>query len=119
MDEARHKLAAERFELVLCDITMAGESGSNSFGPSPATRPDTVVVMVTGSDDPQIAEQAVALGVYGYLVKPFTSNEVLITVAAALRRRELELERKHWTSTRASCASSPTGSASAATCTTT
>ena len=36
-----------------------------------ATHPETSVVLVTGLDDPEVASQAFALGVHGYLVKPF------------------------------------------------
>jgi len=93
VDEARAKLANQRFGLVLSDITMPGDSGVELVRAVSGEAPETVVVMVTGVDDPKIAEQAIALGVYGYLVKPFTPNEVLITVASALRRRTLELER--------------------------
>jgi len=93
VDEARRKLAGERFELVLSDITMPGESGLELAQLVAGDAPDTVLVMVTGVDDPEIAAQALAMGAYGYLVKPFTTNELLIAVATALRRRTLELER--------------------------
>jgi signal transduction histidine kinase len=93
VDEARDKIATQHYGLILCDITMPGESGVELLRTVASDAPNTVVVMVTGIDDPEIAEQAVALGVYGYLVKPFTANEVRITVATALRRRTLELER--------------------------
>jgi YesN/AraC family two-component response regulator len=94
VEEARRKLAAERFELVLCDITMPGTSGLELAQLVAGDAPDTVLVMVTGVDDPEIAAQALGMGVYGYLVKPFTPNEILITVETALRRRTLELERR-------------------------
>jgi signal transduction histidine kinase len=93
VDHARRQLATGRFELVLCDISMAGESGLELARSLATDAPETVVVMVTGVDDPKIAAEAVDLGVYGYLVKPFTTNEILITVAGALRRRDLELDR--------------------------
>ena len=48
--------------------------------------------MVTGIDDPEIAELALRSGAYGYLVKPFTHNEVLVAVSNAGRRRCLEIE---------------------------
>ena len=79
---------------VLCDIMMKGESGLELVRTVAPDAPNTAVLMVTGVDDPRIAEEALALGVYGYLVKPFTPNEVRITVTGALRRRTLELERK-------------------------
>jgi putative two-component system response regulator len=43
-------------------------------------------------DDPAVAETALEYGAFGYLIKPFERNTVLITVANALRRRELEIE---------------------------
>ena len=50
--------------------------------------------MVSGADDPQLAETALALGAYGYIVKPFRDSEVNIGIANALRRRRLEIENK-------------------------
>ena len=37
---------------------------------------------------------AFEIGAYGYLIKPFTENEICITLAGALRRRELEVARR-------------------------
>ena len=90
VDEARRKLAETDFELVLCDINLSGESGLDLLRSVSPTLGDTAVVMVTGIDDPKVAEEAFEMGVYGYLVKPFTPNEVCITVESALRRRALE-----------------------------
>jgi putative two-component system response regulator len=92
--EARDQLASETFELVLCDINMAGESGLALVRQVAAELPDTGVVMVTGVDDPEVAAEAIAMGAYGYLVKPFLPNEVLINVDSGLRRRELERGRR-------------------------
>ena len=50
--------------------------------------------MVTGLDDPELAKVALEHGAYGYVIKPFTPNEMLISVANALRRRELEIENR-------------------------
>jgi putative two-component system response regulator len=49
--------------------------------------------MLTGVDDPSVADQALEIGAYGYLVKPVGGNEALINVSSNLRRRELELAR--------------------------
>ena len=56
--------------------------------------PDTAVVMVTGMDDAEIAETALGLGAYGYIIKPFKANEVRINVSNALRRRDLEIDNR-------------------------
>jgi putative two-component system response regulator len=50
--------------------------------------------MVTVQDDPELAKVALEHGVYGYVIKPFTVNELVISVANALRRRELEIQNR-------------------------
>jgi putative two-component system response regulator len=52
--------------------------------------------MVTGMDDPALARAALERGAYGYVIKPFTTNELLINVANALRRRSLELANRRY-----------------------
>jgi cyclic di-GMP phosphodiesterase len=91
VEEAREKLAGGQFELALCDIQMPGESGLVLVEEIARDHPDTAIVMVTGVDDPEIAEQAFRLGAHGYLVKPFWPGQLQITVANALRQHRLEL----------------------------
>ncbi|MEW5900923.1 MAG: HD domain-containing phosphohydrolase [Acidobacteriota bacterium] len=94
--EARQHLKKGNYELVLSDIVMPGESGLDLMRFVLSAYPETAAVMVTGQDDPQVAELAIEIGVYDYIVKPFGRNEVLISVANALRRRRLEIDsRKH------------------------
>jgi PAS domain S-box-containing protein len=52
------------------------------------------MVMVSVLDNPERAKEALELGVYGYIVKPFTRNIVLINVENALRRSRLEGEKR-------------------------
>ncbi|MFL5953635.1 MAG: HD domain-containing phosphohydrolase [Gaiellaceae bacterium] len=88
--EAEVTFAAGPFALVLCDITMPGGSGLGLIRGLLTQAPDTAVVMVTGVDDPDVAEDALLLGAFGFLVKPFGSSELLIAVRNALIRRHLE-----------------------------
>ena len=92
--EARAELAAGSFELILCDVRLPGESGLELVHDVVGGRTDVAVLMVSGADDPQLAETALALGAYGYIVKPFRDSEVNIGIANALRRRRLEIENK-------------------------
>ncbi len=92
--EAREKLADETFHLVLCDIQMPGESGLVLVEEITDQHPETAVVLVTGVDDPEVAEQTFRLGAHGYLVKPFWPGQLLITTMNALRQRDLELAQK-------------------------
>jgi PAS domain S-box-containing protein len=99
VSEARALLEGSRYELVLCDIQMPGESGLVMIEEIAARWPRTAVVMVTGVDDPAVAERALELGAHGYLVKPFWPGQLLITVETALRRRQLELAQEAHTRT--------------------
>jgi putative two-component system response regulator len=92
--EARAELSSGAFELILCDVNLPGESGLELVHDIVAGRTDVAVLMVSGADDPQLAETALALGAYGYIVKPFRDSEVNIGIANALRRRRLEIENK-------------------------
>jgi putative two-component system response regulator len=93
---ARRMLDEEQFDLVLCDVNMPGASGLELAREILTERPGTAVVMVTGLDDPRLADTALELGAYGYVLKPFRSSELLINVSNALRRRRLEsATRKH------------------------
>lgn len=92
--DARRQLAQDQFALLLCDVNMPGESGMQLIRHVLHEYPTTATVMVTGLDDHQLANVALEIGAYGYIIKPFEANEVLINVANALRRRRLEIENR-------------------------
>ena len=94
VEEARAALVEDRFDVVLCDINLAGDSGLDLVHTISRELVDVAVVMVTAVDDPAVARQATTLGAYGYLVKPFTPNEILIAAESALRRKILEQGRR-------------------------
>lgn len=94
--EARLALSRASFDVLLCDINLRGESGLDLVRQAASELPDTAVVMVTGVDDPEVADEAVRIGASGYLVKPFGPNELLINVLMALHRRNLERERRSY-----------------------
>jgi putative two-component system response regulator len=94
---ARSALERRHFDLVLTDMDMPGESGIGLIEHIQSHRSDTAVVMVTGYDDPEIAGMALDHGAYGFVIKPFTRNEILIAVENAVRRRTLELTARFQT----------------------
>jgi putative two-component system response regulator len=91
--EARAKLIGV-VDLLLCDLNLPGESGLDLVRSVLKRDAEVAVVMVTGEDNPELAEQVFELGAYGYLVKPYRRGDLLITVSNALRRRQLELQSK-------------------------
>lgn len=91
-EEAMERLAERDFAVALVDIVMPGGTGLELVDRALELYPFLAVVMVTSVDDPGIAELALQSGAYGYLMKPFTPNEVLVATSNAGRRRCLEIE---------------------------
>lgn len=87
-------LASEDIDLVLTDMQMAGGSGLELLKHIHEEMPGIATLMVTGQDDATLANEALELGAYGYIIKPFRQSEVLIGVSNALKRRGLEQENR-------------------------
>ena len=89
--EARKCLAKQPFDLALCDVNMPGESGIDLAGHIASEYEDIAVIILTAVDDPKTADAAIEAGTYGYIIKPFNPNELIINIRNALRRRKLEI----------------------------
>ena len=81
----------DSYQLLVSDIHMPGMSGMELLATVRQRHPDLAVLMVTGVDDRKVGIQALRLGAYGYLIKPFDVNELAINAANALQRRQLTL----------------------------
>lgn len=90
VQEAREAWEAHHPEVTLLDLDLPGERGSALLDERWARELETVIIVVTGTDDIDNADNAFAHGAYGYVVKPYTRNELLMQVKSAIRRRELE-----------------------------
>jgi DNA-binding response OmpR family regulator len=90
-EEAIKVLESTSFHLVLADIMMPGMSGIDLLTVIRTQYPDVAVLIVTAIDDRETGVLAVELGAYGYIIKPFERNEILINVANAIERRRLAL----------------------------
>jgi putative two-component system response regulator len=85
-------LDRESIDLVLSDIKMPGMSGLSLVKAVAHRIPEIAFVMVSSMDNTEMAMECLRQGAYGYVLKPFKTNDILIAVANALRRRMLELE---------------------------
>lgn len=70
-EEAIEELERSKPSVILLDIKMPGMDGLVTLKKIKALRPDPVVIMMTGLEEEGLLAQAVALGAYDYLVKPF------------------------------------------------
>ncbi len=91
-EEALSVLRTRRYDLVLTDVMMPGMSGVDLLNIIKRLYPDTDVLAVTAVDDVGTGKMALELGAVGYIIKPFTRNQILIDVARALGSRGKALE---------------------------
>jgi DNA-binding NtrC family response regulator len=77
-------------DVALVDITMPRMTGLELLARAKKTRPETEIIMMTANGGVDAAVQAVKLGAYQFLTKPFVSNDaVLIVVAQAAEHKGL------------------------------
>lgn len=94
--EAKELMAEQRFDAVLCDIKMPGESGIDLARWILEKKPETAVLIVSVVSDLEVAIVALESGAYGYVTKPFSPDSILINLAFALDRKRLELENMRY-----------------------
>jgi len=83
-EEALERLRESEFELVVSDITMPGMSGLEMLPQVKSLSPQTVVVMISGMQTVESAIDALRLGAFDYLMKPFDLRQVEAVVKRAL-----------------------------------
>jgi putative two-component system response regulator len=95
-EEALSRLRAEEFELVISDITMSGMSGLEMIPQVKTISPDTVIVMISGMQTIESAINALRLGAFDYLMKPFDLRQAEAAVARALEYHELVAAKRRY-----------------------
>jgi DNA-binding response OmpR family regulator len=91
--EALRKASMQSFALVLLDIKLPGLSGMEVLRRLTADYPDTCVVMITAMSDTKTHIEALRLGAYDYVTKPFDLEDVSARVKRALEIRKLILKK--------------------------
>ena len=94
--EALWKAFMKDFDLVLMDIKMPGLSGMEALPQMVTNHPDTCVIMMTAVMDTETAVQAMRLGAYDYVTKPFDLDDLSMRVEKALERKKLLLENRDY-----------------------
>ncbi len=92
--EALEKASSEEFDVVLLDIKMPGMSGIELLPQLTFANPDICVVMSTAVNDTQTAVEAMNLGAYDYILKPFDLDALKMKVDRALERKALLEENR-------------------------
>jgi two-component system response regulator AtoC len=85
-------VAGESFDVVVTDIRMPGAGGFEVLRAVKARSPSTEVVMMTGYGTIADAVQAMKMGAYDYLEKPFDPDAAALVVSRSAERKRLKDE---------------------------
>lgn len=91
-EEAVSQINKEIYDLVITDLKMPGMGGMDVLKAVKSASPDTVVLVVTAFGSAESAVEAMKLGAYDYLTKPFQIDEVQLIIRNALEKRRLSTE---------------------------
>jgi putative two-component system response regulator len=92
--DAKLTLHRSHFDVMLCDVQLPDGSGLDLVEKAIARDHELAALMVSGLDEVALGDHALRVGAYGYIVKPFSANDVLIGVLGALAQRRRELRAR-------------------------
>jgi DNA-binding NtrC family response regulator len=84
----------EPYDLVITDLVMGRVGGLEVLEAVKQARRESEVILLTGFGSVETAVEAMKRGAYEYLTKPYDPDELVLTVAKALERRQLKREVK-------------------------
>jgi two-component system, NtrC family, response regulator PilR len=93
-EEALSHLDREHYYMVISDVSMPGLGGIELLSRIKTDSPDTAVLMITAFTTAEQAVEAMKLGAYDYIGKPFKVEEVKVLVRNALEKQSLVEENK-------------------------
>ncbi|MCG7585536.1 sigma-54 dependent transcriptional regulator [Photobacterium sp. OFAV2-7] len=80
--------------VIISDINMPGIDGIDFLRQALAIDPELSIILLTGHGDISMAVDAMRLGAYDFLEKPFSTENLLDVVKRAADKRELVLENR-------------------------
>lgn len=86
-ERACELLRQEAFDLMVSDLRMKPINGMEVLRFARECRPEMPVIMVTAYDTVEAAQQALALGAFAYIKKPFDNRQLLELADEAMRRQ--------------------------------
>jgi len=92
--EASNLLQRKHFDLVITDLMMPRVDGLTLACVVTETSPETLVVIITGHPTFDTSLEAIKLGVYDYLPKPFSMDEFFFVLDKSAKRIRLERENR-------------------------
>jgi len=89
---AIEKLHEGAFDVVLSDLKMGGSDGLDVLRTAKALHPNTAVILMTAFGSVHTAVEAMRIGAFDYVPKPFEIEEMEVKIDKALEHRRLRHE---------------------------
>jgi len=90
--EGLSKMGAKSFDVILCDIRMPRMDGLTFLKTARAKYPEKTFIMMSAYGTIDTAIEAMKLGAYDYISKPFKADEALLALKKAEERESLKEE---------------------------
>src|SRR5512143_73223 len=91
-ESAIKAIQSDIYDLVITDIRMPQIDGIELLRTVKEVSPETVVIVITAFATTETAVDAMKLGAYDYITKPFKNEEIKLIVHKALEKRLLRKE---------------------------
>ncbi len=85
-------ISKDIFDLVITDMKMPNVDGFELLRKIKEISPDTIVIMITAFGTRETAIEALKLGAYDYINKPFNIDEIRLIVKRAIEKKRLREE---------------------------
>jgi two-component system response regulator PilR (NtrC family) len=92
--KAKEILVKKSFDMIISDLQMPNMTGLELLKHVKESYPDLVFMMITAFGTTETAVEAMKMGAYDYLTKPFKIDEVRLNILNALRSKNLEVENR-------------------------
>ena len=94
-DEALRQVSEAEVDLVLLDLNLGPRSGLEVLAALRDIDPELLVIIITGYGTVESAVEALKMGAYDYIKKPFKADAIRLIVKLALETRSLRREVRH------------------------
>src|ERR1700751_4574805 len=91
-NQAIERLTDNYFDVVLSDLKMGGSDGMDVLRPTRALHPTTAVILMTAFGTVNTAVEAMKIGAFDYVQKPFEIEEMEVKIEKALEMKRLKNE---------------------------
>jgi DNA-binding NtrC family response regulator len=91
-EEGCNALGRSRFDLIITDLRLPHRDGFAILGRAKEVSPNTGVIIITGHAEIKSSVQAIKMGAFDYIAKPFSNDELLLALERYFKFRSLEDE---------------------------